>query len=69
MTTTYKMINQRIVYMYPKSFGALINIRDINNFDYINSYTRSEITYNDVDYYVYILTDPVEIDEFKQTFN
>ncbi len=69
MTTTYKMINQRSVYMYPKSFGALINIRDINNFDYINSYTRSEITYNDVDYYVYILTDPVEIDEFKQTFN
>ena len=69
MTTTYKMINQRSVYMYPKNFGALINIRDINNFDYINSYTRSEITYNDVDYYVYILTDPVEIDEFKQTFN
>ena len=55
--------------MYPKNFGALINIRDINNFDYINSYTRSEITYNDVDYYIYILTDPVEIDEFKQTFN
>ena len=69
MTTTYKMINQRSVYMYPKNFGALINIRDINNFDYINSYTRSEITYNDVDYYIYILTDPVEIDEFKQTFN
>ena len=69
MTTTYKMINQRSVYMYPKNFGALINIRDINNFDYINSYTRSEITYNDVDYYIYILTDSVEIDEFKQTFN
>ena len=55
--------------MYPKSFGALTSIKDANNFDYINSYTRSEMTYNDVDYYVYILTDPVTITGFKQAFS
>ena len=55
--------------MYPQSFGALTSIKDSNNFEYINSYTQSTISYNNVDYYIYILTDPVEIDEFKQTFN
>ena len=68
-TATYNMVNKRSVYMYPKSFGALTSIKDANNFDYINSYTRSEMTYNNVDYYVYILTDPVTITNFKQIFN
>lgn len=68
-TATYNMVNERSVYMYPKSFGALTSIKDANNFDYINSYTRSEMTYNDVDYYVYILTDPVTITGFKQVFS
>ena len=68
-TATYNMTNQRSVYMYPKSFGALTSIKDVNNFDYINSYTRSEMIYNNVDYYVYILTDPVEIVGFKQAFS
>ena len=68
-TATYNMTNQRSVYMYPKSFGALTSIKDVNNFDYINSYTRSEMTYNNIDYYVYILTDPVEIVGFKQAFS
>ena len=68
-TTTYNMTNQRSVYMYPKSFGALTSIKDSNNFEYINSYTRNEMTYNNVDYYVYILTDPVEIVGFKQIFS
>lgn len=68
-TTTYNMTNQRSVYMYPQSFGALTSIKDSNNFEYINSYTRTTMTYNNVDYYVYILTDPVTITGFKQIFN
>lgn len=68
-TMTYNMTNQRSVYMYPKSFGALTSIKDANNFEYINSYTRSEITWDEVVYYVYILTDPVSITGFKQIFN
>lgn len=68
-TITYNMANQRSVYMYPKSFGALTSIKDANNFEYINSYTRSEITWDEVVYYVYMLTDPVSITGFKQIFN
>ena len=68
-TYTVSLSEQRIVYMYPQSFGTLTSIKDANNFDYINSYTRSTISYNGVDYYVYILTDPVTITGFKQIFN
>lgn len=68
-TYTVDLSEQRIVYMYPQSFGTLTSIKDANNFDYINSYTRTTLSYNGVDYYVYILTDPVTITGFKQIFN
>ena len=68
-TYTTNLSNQRIVYMYPKELGKLTSIKDANNFDYINSYTLSEMTYNGVDYYVYILTDEVSINGFKQIFS
>ena len=68
-TITISLTNQRIIYMYPKSFGDLTSIKDANNFDYINSYTLSTETVNDVEYNVYILTDPVTITNFKQIYN
>lgn len=68
-TYTVNLAEQRIVYMYPQSFGTLTSIKDTNNFDYINSYTRTTLSYNGVDYYAYILTDPVTIIGFKQIFN
>lgn len=68
-TYTVNLAEQRIVYMYPQSFGTLTSIKDANNFDYINSYTRTTLSYNGVDYYIYILTDPVTITGFKQIFN
>lgn len=68
-TITMSLTNQRIIYMYPKSFGNLTSIKDANNFDYINSYTLSNATVNDVEYNIYILTDPVTINNFKQIFN
>ena len=68
-TYMVNLVEQRIVYMYPQSFGTLTSIKDANNFDYINSYTRTTLSYNGVDYYVYILTDPVTITGFKQIFN
>ena len=68
-TYTVSLSEQRIIYMYPQSFGTLTSIKDANNFDYINSYTRLTLSYNGVDYYVYILTDPVTITGFKQIFN
>lgn len=68
-TYTVDLSEQRIVYMYPQSFGTLTSIKDANNFDYINSYTKTTLSYDSVDYYVYILTDPVTITGFKQIFN
>lgn len=61
--------NQKICYAYPKSFGALTAIKDANNFEYLQSYTRVELTIWDETYYVYILTDPVTIDSFKQIYS
>ena len=61
--------NQKVCYAYPKSFGALTSIKDANNFEYINSYTRSELTVWDETYYVYVLTDATTIDSFKQIYS
>ena len=69
-TVTYNLqAGQRSVYMYPSNYGALTSVKDTNNFDYINSYTMTTMTYNGLSYNVYVLTDPVEISGFKQIFN
>ena len=69
-TRTYEMENQKSVFMYPSSFGKLISIKDANNFEYINSYTLLEITYDNVAYNVYVLTDAVTLEGgFKQAFS
>ncbi len=68
-TITYSLTKQRSVFMYPRSFGNISSIKDSNNFEYINSYTLNTMTYNGVEYNVYILTNPVTINGFRQIFN
>lgn len=68
-TNVFSLVNQKIVYMYPSSYGELKSIKDANNFEYINSYSKSIATYDEVEYYVYILIDPVTITSFKQIFS
>ena len=68
-TGNYGLNNQKSVYMYPASFGVMSSIKDANNFEYINSYTFTTIEYDDVLYNVYVLTDAVTIDNFKQIFS
>lgn len=62
----------KLCYAYPKSFGALTSIKDANNVDYINSYTRTEVTLtengNRVVYYCYLLTDAAGVSNFKQIY-
>lgn len=67
-TSTSNLDNQKLLYAYPKSFGALTSIKDANNFEYLGSYTRSEMQVNGEVYYVYLLTDPVSITLFKQIY-
>ena len=61
--------NQRTVFVYPKAFGTLTAIKDGNNFEYINSYTRIDLNVDEVPYYAYVLKDPVTISGFKQIFS
>ena len=68
-TGSVSLENQKTCYAYPKSMGALTAIKDANNFEYLQSYTRSEVTVWNETYYVYVLTDPVTIDTFKQIYS
>ena len=61
--------DERLCYAYPASYGALTSIKDQNNFEYIGSYTKTTQTINNVNYFVYILTDPVTLSGFKQMYN
>lgn len=66
---TANLTNQKLCYAYPKSFGVLTSIKDANNFDYINSYNRTELTVWDETYYVYVLKDPTTITDFRQIYS
>lgn len=68
LTTTFTLSNQRSCYCYPASFGNLTSIKDGNNFEYINSYTKTNVTVDGVSYNVYTLTDPVTATGFKQVY-
>lgn len=68
LTTTFNLNNQRSCYCYPASFGNLTSIKDANNFEYINSYTKTTVAVDGVNYNVYTLTDPVTASGFKQIY-
>jgi hypothetical protein len=55
--------------MYPSSFGSLSDIKDANGFGYMDSYNHSTMTYNGVEYNVYVLKDPTSISGFVQNFS
>ena len=65
-TRTFNLNNQKACIAYPKAFGAATGIKDANGFDYLDSYTRSEVTIDSVVYYVYLLSSPTTITDFKQ---
>lgn len=60
--------NERIVYLYPASFGSLTTIKDSNGFEYIGSYVKTTLTINSVNYNCYMLENPTTISGFKQIF-
>lgn len=66
-TRTFNLNNQKVCIAYPKSFGAATSIKDANGFDYLASYTRSELSVNGELYYVYLLTNATTITDMKQT--
>lgn len=68
-TLTFNLNNQKTCIAYPKEFGAAASIKDGNNFDYLASYTRTEVTIDGEAYYVYLLSSPTTITDFKQIIN
>ena len=65
-TLTFNLNNQKTCIAYPKEFGAATSIKDGNNFNYLASYTRTEVTIDGEAYYVYLLSSPTTITDFKQ---
>lgn len=68
-TRTFNLNNQKACIAYPKAFGAATAIKDANGFDYLTSYTRSELNVNGELYYVYLLTNATTIADMKQTIS
>ena len=68
-TRTFNLSNQKACIAYPKAFGAATGIKDANGFDYLASYTRSELNVNGELYYVYLLTNATTITDMKQTIS
>ena len=68
-TRTFNLNNQKACIAYPKAFGAATSIKDANGFDYLASYTISELNVNGELYYVYLLTNATTITDMKQTIS
>ena len=59
----------KVVYAYPKSLGTLTKIMDNeNNVNYTTSFARTELTIDNIDYYVYTQIDPSAADNIKIDF-
>lgn len=66
---TISMNDSRTLFAYPASMGNITSIKDKNNFEYINSFTKTTNTINGETYNIYILTDSVTAQNFTWTFN
>lgn len=69
----YTLSNQKMVFAYPKSYGALSKIVDPNQFDVTATWTVKEINITTTDtvstpYYVYT-SKPVTVDNYRMQFN
>lgn len=68
-TVTLSYNDKKVFYAYPKSYGALREIKDNNGFSYIKEFTRSEMTLKGVTYYVYTLDDKASATDISFTFS
>lgn len=50
----YTQVNQKIVYLYPTSYGPLTSIVDQNGFEGISGFEKQTVTINNMQYYLYI---------------
>ena len=71
-TYTYSGITMdygKVVYAYPKSLGTLSKIMDnVNNVNYTDTFARTELKIDNIDYYVYTQIDPSAATDVKLDF-
>ena len=53
--------NSRMVYMYPSNLGDLTSIKDANNFEVLNSFTKLSSKLNKLTYNIYVMTDTASL--------
>ena len=53
--------NSRVVYMYPSNLGDLTSIKDANNFEVLNSFTKLSSKLNKLTYNIYVMTDTASL--------
>lgn len=72
-TIAYTCDNQRMVFAYPKAYGALKTVIDPNNFDVTGTFTKQEVSITGLDgtaqaYYVYV-NGASTVENFNMKFN
>ena len=72
-TIAYTCDNQRMVFAYPKAYGALKTVIDPNNFDVTGTFTKQEVSITGLDgtaqaYYVYV-NGASTVNDFNMKFN
>lgn len=72
LSQTYTTNNQRMMFVYPYEWGALQTIKDINQFDITNTFSRQIVTHTTLaganKYYAYT-SNITTVKNFKVTFN
>lgn len=67
ITLSYQ--DKKVFFAYPKSYGALRDIKDNNGFSYIKDFTINEMTINGTLYYVYTLDESASVDNITYSFS
>lgn len=72
-TIAYTCDNQKMVFAYPKAYGALKTVIDPNNFDVTGTFTKQEVSITGLDgtaqaYYVYV-NGASTVNNFNMKFN
>lgn len=67
-TLAYTCDNQKMLFAYPKNYGALKKILDANGFDVTSTFTSTDVTVDGVAYYAYT-NDASTVSAFNMTFS
>ena len=72
LATMFDLVDNKVAFAYPKAYGLLTSIKDVNGFEYIDAYEIKEVPITEYSitnpYYVYILKKETTIINGIQVF-